>query len=151
MTNMQAALGLAQLERIDQLIERKLCIAQQYNSQLADVADLLIQPTQRPWAKNVYWMYGLLLRESLGLTAEEFAAELLELGVQTRPFFLGMHAQPALRRLGLFGNEQYPVADTLAERGLYLPSGLALTDEQISQVCNAVKNVLQKQKVGLIK
>ena len=144
MTNMQAALGVAQLERIEAHIDKKLHIAEQYNEQLADLTEWLSLPVERPWAKNIYWMYGLVLKESLAVTAEEFSRELEKLGVQSRSFFLGMHEQPAMHQRGLFVGECYPVAERLARRGLYLPSGLAITDEQIAQVCKAVKNVLQE-------
>jgi perosamine synthetase len=87
-------------------------------------------------------MYGLVLDESTGLDASSCARRLLERGIETRPFFLGMHEQPALRRLGLFGGERYPVSERLARRGLYLPSGLALTDEQIERVAAAVREVV---------
>ena len=67
--------------------------------------------------------------------------ELRERGVETRPFFLGMHEQPVFHRRGLFLNERYPVAESLARQGLYLPSGLALTEEQLTRVCDAVREV----------
>jgi perosamine synthetase len=87
-------------------------------------------------------MYGVVLTEGAELDALQFAKALKERGVETRPFFLGMHEQPALQRRGLFLNEKYPVAETLARQGLYLPSGLALTAAQLGCVCEAVREVL---------
>ena len=84
-----------------------------------------------------------MLDESLGFDAAEFSARLRDRGIETRPFFSGLHAQPALQRLGAFNGERYPVADTLARNGLYFPSGLALTDEQLDQVCTAVREALE--------
>jgi perosamine synthetase len=87
-------------------------------------------------------MYGVVLGERAGLDALQFGQALKERGVETRPFFLGMHEQPAFHQRGLFLNERYPVAETLARRGLYLPSGLALTEEQLMRTCEAVREVL---------
>jgi perosamine synthetase len=141
LTNLQAALGVAQLERIDAIVARKREIGHRYSRLLAGVPGVQL-PTERSWARNVYWMFGLVLDESTGLDAARCAERLLERGVETRPFFLGMHEQPALRRLGLFAGERYPVAERLARQGLYLPSGLALTDEQIERVAAAVREVV---------
>ena len=91
-------------------------------------------PVERPWARSVYWMYGVVLAEGSGMDAEELSGRLRERGVETRPFFLGMHEQPALHRLGLFAGESYPVAESIARQGLYLPSGLTLTEAQIDRV-----------------
>ena len=142
LTNLQAALGVAQLERIDEIVARKREIGRRYNHLLADLPGVQL-PTERSWARNVYWMYGLVLDESTGLDAESCAERLHERGIETRPFFLGMHEQPALRRLGLFAGERYPVAERLARQGLYLPSGLALTDDQIERVAAAVREVVR--------
>jgi perosamine synthetase len=87
-------------------------------------------------------MYGVVLGEETGMNAAQFAAKLRDRGVETRPFFLGMHEQPVFQKRGLFLNERYPTAERIASQGLYLPSGLALTDSQLSQVCDAVKEVL---------
>ena len=87
-------------------------------------------------------MYGVVLRDDATIDAREFAARLSDRGVETRPFFLGMHEQPALLDRGLFTGERYPVAERLARRGLYLPSGLGLTEIQLSRVCDALREIL---------
>ena len=91
-------------------------------------------------------MYGVVLDAATGMNAETFAKRLAEGGVQTRPFFLGMHAQPVLRGQGLFDGEDYPVADQIARQGLYLPSGLTLTPEQLDRVCDVVESVVKSSK-----
>jgi perosamine synthetase len=141
LTNLQAAIGVAQVERINEIIEKKRWIAQEYNRQLNDVAGLQL-PTEEKWAKNVYWMYGLVLSEEHGMDNTEFAKRLFEKGIDTRPFFIGMHEQPALKKRGLFNGEKYPVAERIARQGLYLPSGLIITREQIREVASAVREVL---------
>jgi perosamine synthetase len=142
LTNLQAALGLAQLERIEQIVARKRAIGHAYTERLSEVPGVQLQ-VQQPWARGVYWMFGLVLDEATGLDAAAFAQRLLERGVETRPFFLGMHEQPVLRARGLFERESYPVAERIARQGLYLPSGLALQDADIEQVCTAVREVLR--------
>jgi perosamine synthetase len=141
LTNLQAALGVAQLERIDAIVARKREVAALYTAGLAGSEGLTLPP-EAPWARSVFWMYGLLVDETTGLDAVQLADRLRERGVDTRPFFLGMHEQPALHELGLFRGESYPVAERLARQGLYLPSGLALTDEQVERVCAAVRESL---------
>ena len=141
MTNLQAALGLAQLERFDEILAHKRWLGQAYTERLQDIPGLQL-PMAEPWARHVYWMYGVVLDESTGLDAAELSRRLRERGVDTRPFFLGMHEQPALLNLGLFQGESYPVAERIARQGLYLPSGLALTEGQLEQVCETVRECL---------
>jgi len=141
MTNLQAALGLAQLERMDQIVAKKRWIGQEYTRRLQGIQGLQL-PVEEPWACNVYWMYGVVLSAETGMDAHQFAQRLKERGVDTRPFFLGMHEQPVFHRRGFFLDERYPVAERLARQGLYLPSGLALTEDQVAYVCDAIREVL---------
>ena len=141
LTNIQAALGLAQLERIGEIVARKRWMGHEYTRRLKDVQGLQL-PVEEPWARSVYWMYGAVLGGDVDIDAGLFAQRLKDCSVDTRPFFLGMHEQPVFRRRGLFDGERYPVAERLARRGLYLPSGLALTEDQLAQVSDAVRKVL---------
>jgi len=141
MTNMQAAVGLSQVEKIEDHVARKRRMAAWYRERLADI-DLLQLPVERAWARNVYWMFCVVLDDSLPLDAAELARRLRERGVDTRPLFLGMHEQPVLRDRGLFANEAYPVTERLARRGLYVPSGLTLTEDQADQVCAALRDAI---------
>ncbi len=142
MTNLQAAVGLAQVERIDALVARKREIGARYTQALRDLPGLAL-PAEQPWAKNVYWMYGVVLDEATDFDARRFAAELKAEGIGSRPFFMGMHAQPVLRERGLFRDEAYPVAERLTRQGLYLPSGIALTDAELSRVCDTIQRIFQ--------
>jgi perosamine synthetase len=141
MTNVQAAIGKAQVERIDDTVDQKRRIGQRYVEGLAGLPGIRLQ-VERPWARSVWWMNGLVLDKQSGHTAASLAQALSALGVETRPFFLGMDRQPALRERGLFDGENYPVTDELAEMGLYLPSGVGLTGEQQEAVIGAVRKVL---------
>ena len=141
LTNLQAALGLAQLERINAIVAHKRWIGQEYTRRLKDIEGLEL-PVEEPWARSVYWMYGIVLSEQRDIEASQFAEMLRERGVETRPFFLGMHQQPVFHKRGLYINEHYPVAERLSRKGLYLPSGVALQEEQLAHVCKAVHEVL---------
>jgi perosamine synthetase len=144
LTNVQAAIGLAQLERIEQHLEHKRWMGKAYTERLCDLPQLQL-PVEKPWAKNIYWMYGIVLSDDVAMEADEFARRLRAEGVETRPFFLGMHEQPVFHRRGLFVSERYPVAERLARRGLYLPSGLTLTEEQVDRTVAAIKCVVACQ------
>ena len=141
MTNLQAAIGLAQIERIEDHLKRKRRVAAHYRERLSKIEGLRL-PVERPNVKNVYWMYGIVLEDSISIDAATLGARLREHGVDSRPFFLGMHEQPSLRRRGLFAGETYPVTERLARRGLYLPSGLGIAEAEIDSVCLAVKRCL---------
>jgi perosamine synthetase len=140
LTSLQAAVGVAQLERMDSIVARKREIAGLYSERLAAVPGLRL-PVERSWARSVYWMYGIVLEDGAP-DALTLASELRRRGIETRPFFLGLHEQPALRRVGLFTADRHPVAERIARLGLYLPSGLALTNEQVDEICGAVIEVL---------
>lgn len=141
LTNIQAALGVAQLERIEQIVERKRAIASAYTERLKNLPEISL-PVEEPWAKNVYWVYGIVLDESTGMNAIQLAQRLAEKDIQTRPFFLGMHEQPVFQKMGLFVGEKYPVAERLARQGLYLPTGLSIQESQIDFICAAVRECL---------
>lgn len=143
MSNLQAAVGVAQMERIEELVRIKRDNAVRYLRLLQQIPRILL-PVERPWAKNMYWMFGIVLEETVGMNASEFAGRLLELGVDTRPFFYPLHKQPVLQELGYFIRERYPVSERLAEYGLYLPSGLTLTPGDIDHVVDAIKMILQR-------
>ena len=142
LTNIQAAVGLSQVEAIEDHLRQKHWMGKAYTEQLNDIAQITL-PVEEPWATNVYWMYGLVLNDDVEYDAVELARRLRVKGVDTRPFFVGMHEQPVLREQGLFAGESYPVSERLTTRGLYLPSGLALTESQLSRVCDAVKEVFE--------
>jgi len=141
MTNLQAALGVAQLEQLDAFLEKKRRIGRRYNELLADLPGVQLPLVHTEYAENIYWVYGLVLDDSVEFDAEEAMSRLTKLGVGCRPFFYPMHQQPVLRERGLFEGESYPVAEQIYQRGFYVPSGLALTDDQILRVADALKQI----------
>jgi perosamine synthetase len=142
MTNVQAAIGVAQLERIPAILDRKREIGAEYNRLLAGVNGIKL-PTTREWARPNFWMYGIVLTDAVTMDADALASALDREGIQTRPFFLGMHQQPSLRKLGLFAGASFPVTERLRKRGLYLPSGAGLTHDEVERVAAAVAGALR--------
>ena len=144
MTNIQAAIGLAQLERIDQLVKKKIETGQTYNRLLKELEEkhILQLPVEKPWAKNIYWMYGVVLNHKLGIKAAEIQNRMAEKSVQTRPFFYPMHLQPVFQSMPWYKKESLPVSEELYDYGFYLPSGLTLKREEIEEVAAALKEIL---------
>lgn len=141
LTNMQAALGVGQVQRIDKIVERKRWAAAMYRERLEGL-DQIQLPMEHSWGRSVFWVNSLVLADTVPFDATEFASRLKALGVETRPFFLGMHEQPVFHDMGLFKAEDLPVTERIARRGLYVPSGLALTEEQIDEVSDSVRRAL---------
>ena len=141
MTNMQAALGVAQLERLDEFVARKRHMGAVYTQLLSDVNGLQLPLPRTDYAENIYWVFGLVISEEIDMTAQEAMKRLAAKGIDSRPFFYPMHQQPVLRNMGLFENEKLPVSERLYQKGFYIPSGMALTEEQMNSVAQAVKEV----------
>jgi perosamine synthetase len=144
MTNMQAALGLAQLERLDEFINRKRSMGALYTRLLKDTQGIQLPVAKTEYADSVYWVYGLLLDEELCTSAAVVMMKLAERGIGTRPFFYPMHQQPILRRMGLFDGDVFPIAERMYTQGFYIPSGLALTSTQSELVAAQLIEVLSE-------
>jgi perosamine synthetase len=142
MTNLQAAVGLAQLERVDEFVARKRHSFARYMELLGGVEGIQLPVSSTDFADNINWVFGIVLADSVPFDAEVAMKRLAEQGIGTRPFFWPMHEQPVYRRAGLFAGEGYPNAERIARRGFYLPSGLALTDDQMVRVADAVRRIL---------
>ncbi len=142
MTNLQAALGVAQMERLNEFVSRKRTMGRRYTELLAGKSGIQLPLVKDTYADNIFWVYGLTLKDEVTFDGNEAMRRLSGLKVGTRPFFWPMHEQPAFKKIGLFANETYPVAERLARRGFYLPSGMALTNAQIEKVASAVKSIL---------
>ena len=142
MTNLQAALGVAQLERLDEFIVKKRAMGKLYTELLSDLHKYVELPLEKTeYAKNIYWVYGMVLKDNVPFDAEVAMQKLGTLGIGTRPFFYPMHMQPVFQKMGLFEGEAYPVAERIAARGFYIPSGLALSKNQMIEVTKKVKRI----------
>ncbi len=144
MSNMQAAVGVAQLERLDEFVERKRAIGWRYTELLSGLPGIQLPLPRTDYAENIYWVYGLVLDDSLPFDADDAMKRLGAMGIGTRPFFWPMHEQPVFRKMGLFDGVQCPVAERLARRGFYVPSGLGLVELQITKVAGGVSEVASK-------
>ena len=141
MSSIQASIGLAQLKKIEGVVKKRRQIAHYYNKNLKNVKALQL-PIEKEWAKNVYWMYAVVLSEEVQMEASQLSFRLKEKNIETRPFFLGMHEQPVFINMGLFNGETYPITERISKKGLYLPSGLSLTNPLQERVCSAIKESL---------
>jgi len=142
MTNLQAAIGLAQAEKLDEFLIKKRWIGGYYNQLLKENKNILLPLVESSAAQNLYWVYALVLKEDVSFDAFEMMDRLKEKKIGCRPFFWPIHQQPVLTSMGLFKNETCPVSERLAHRGFYIPSGLALTEQQIVSVADAVNSIL---------
>lgn len=139
MSNLHAAVGLAQMEKIDEYINRRRKNHSLYQQYLSGVQGINFQP-EKEGVKNVYWMNGVVIdKEKFGMCRDEAMRKLKEKGIDTRVFFIGMHRQPALEKFGCYVRGSYPVSEWLAENGFYLPSGSGLTEKQIKYICEIIK------------
>lgn len=141
MTNLQGAIGVAQMERSQDLISIKVRCGQLYRDKFLNIDGIKFQPVKK-YAKSVYWMYAIELDPKLGLTAVDMMRQLRAYKIGTRPFFRGLHSQPVLNKLGLFQNEEFPKTEHAYKYGLYLPSGMTLKEEQIDEVVETIKRII---------
>jgi len=142
MTNMQAALGVAQLEQIDKVVEKKRYIGRTYNELLKDIEVIDLPVEKTDYCENIYWVYAIMLKDDYPKTAKEVMSELGEYKIGTRPFFYPMHKQPVFNKMGLFLDENLPNSEKLYKKGFYIPSGMALTEEQMGEVSVALHKIL---------
>lgn len=141
-TNLQAAVGLAQLERLEEFVQKKRDMGRYYTEKLQGVKGLQLPIEKTSYADNIYWVYGLVLKEDVKIDNREIQKLLSQEGIGTRTFFWCMHEQPVYQDMGLFKNEQYKNAEYLARKGFYIPSGLALTKEQMDTVVDGIVKVM---------
>jgi perosamine synthetase len=140
MTGYQAAMGLEQVRRIESIIQEKRRVAHLYNHYLADIPGLRL-PVELEWARNVYWMYAVVVSPEFGMSRDQLTAELAGAGIETRTFFCPMNQQPCLQNISGFRDIPCPVADHLWEAGLYLPSTHTLTESKIQQIVDSIRTI----------
>jgi perosamine synthetase len=128
MTNLQAAIGLGQTERLEEIVQKKLEIAYHYNKRLQPTRVRI--PETKEGCFNVHWMYGIRVNAN----KDKLRIYLADHGVETRNFFIPMHLQPIYKTRGKF-----PISEYAMEHGIYLPSGLGLTEEKIDKICKLIK------------
>ena len=144
MTNIQAAIGLSQLEKITEHIKIKRQNTFLYNKILTSYDLPISLPTEKDWAKSTFWMYGIVLKNKK-MTAKILSRKLFDNKIETRPLFLGMHEQPIFKKMNLFNSDSYPNTEYLSKYGLYLPSGLRLNKPKIELICKTLKSILSEK------
>ncbi|WP_019616974.1 DegT/DnrJ/EryC1/StrS family aminotransferase [Psychromonas ossibalaenae] len=142
MTNMQAALGVAQLENITNVVKKKRWIGETYNNLLADIESVVLPIACTDYCDNIYWVYTIMLKDNSQKTAKQVMNELSHYKIGTRPFFYPMHQQPVFNNMGLFSDVTLPNSEKLYKQGFYIPSGLGITLEQIHEVSDVLHKVL---------
>lgn len=142
MSNLQAAVGVAQLERIHESLRKKRQIGEWYQEHFRGHPLLQLPLERTPYAENLYWVFGVVLDERVPFDAREAIARLRAKGVDARHFFWPMHEQPVLRKLGFFAGEHCPNSERIARRGLFLPSGIGTTRGEVDQSAGALKEIL---------
>lgn len=138
MTGFQAALGAAQLKKIEHIIENKRRVAHTYNRYLNDIPGIRT-PAELPWARNVYWMYAITVEPEFGISRDELIKKLADAGVETRTFFCPMNQQPCLQQIPGFRSTPLPVADRLWTTGFYLPSTHTLDEATIQKIADVIQ------------
>ena len=136
MTNMQAAVGVAQLARLDEFVEKKRAIADWYSEGLKELRErevIELHP-RMPWARCVYWMYSILIKDDFGKSRDELMRELGKKGIETRPLFYPIHVMPPYRT-----GDSFTAAEELSKRGVSLPSSVKLTRQHVKEVVREVK------------
>jgi len=145
MSNIQAAVGCAQLETIETFISRKRTIGSKYNEAFKEYEDIFQLPIKSTdYASNIYWVYSLLLKPNSNIDLKDFSNLLSERGIGNRPFFWPMHLQPYLLSKGMFVNEHYPNAEYISSNGLYIPSGLGMTNDDIDYVSGEISKIVKR-------
>lgn len=143
-TNLQAAVGLAQLERLNEFVEKKREIGKFYTEALSDIKGIKLPVPKTEYAENIYWVYGIVLEKENPLSNQDMISLLASEGVGARTFFWCMHEQPVYQKQKMFVDEKYENAEYLARKGFYIPSGLALTKKQMKTVTDKIHRILKE-------
>ena len=146
LTNMQATLGLSQFKRIKQIVKKKREIGNFYFNKFKNNKNIIIQPNKLKYAKNIYWVFGIILKSKNKKFRENFQKKLLLKKIETRPFFVPMHKQDIFIKKGYFKNESYPISEFLSSNGFYIPTGLDLSKKELNYIANTIINLISKIK-----
>ena len=138
MTNLQAAIGCGQLKNIKKIIKRKREIGNLYFEKLKNNKNLLLQENKNSYSKNIYWVFGILIRNNKKYKRNKMMKKLLKYGIDTRPFFLSMNKQKIFKKMKLFKRDKMKNSEYLSNNGFYVPSGLALKNNEIIYICNLI-------------
>jgi len=143
LSNIQAAIGCGQLKNISWIIKRKRDIGKRYHSLLKKNDNIIIQSVKNDYSKNIYWVFGVVVKKKAKIKRDLIMKKLLEKKIQTRPFFYPMHKQAIFKKMKLFSKkDRYPNAEFLSDNGFYLPSGLGIKNHEIDYICKVLNKIL---------
>jgi perosamine synthetase len=142
MTNLQAALGCGQLENIKKIVKRKREIGNFYYNNLKDNDKIILQHNRTSYSSNIYWVFGILLKKKVKIKRNNLMKKLLDHKIDTRPFFLSMNKQKIFKKMKLFTNKKMPNSEYLSENGFYVPSGLAISNQEIKYICDVLNKII---------
>jgi len=142
MSNLNAAVGLAQYEKLPEHLAKKKRVGNLYRELLCDIREITLPPLDQDYAQNHYWVFGLLIDPDQDFNADAVRAKLGSQGIGTRPFFWPIHLQPVYQKLGYFQNEHYPIAEYFSEYGFYIPSGVTLRDDELKEIVEKIRVTL---------
>jgi len=144
LTNLQAAIGLAQLEKIKKIVKKKFFIGNYYRKNLLNLGNKITLPLDsNAYCKNIYWVYGLIIKDKINIKAGKIIDILKRKGVECRPFFYPMHKQPVFKKIGIFKKEYYPISEKLSAKGFYIPSGIGMTINEQDKVIKVLYKVFK--------
>lgn len=141
MTNIQAALGLAQIEKLNEITLSKRKIAEKYNYLLKDCKGITLPLRKNKCSENIYWVYPLVIKDNLEINADQIIKILEKKGIGSRPFFYPLHQQPVLNKYNLNKQIKLPNSEYISEKGFYIPSGLGITDDEIKKVADVIRSL----------
>ena len=144
LTNIQAAIGCGQLKNISWIIKRKREIGIRYISRLRKNNRIFVQTIKNSYSKNIFWVFGVVLKPSCKIKRDYILKKLLKKGIQTRPFFFPMHKQNIFKKIKIFNKTQkFPNAEYLSKNGFYLPSGLGIKNCEIDYVAESLNKIFK--------
>jgi len=144
LTNVQAAIGCGQLKNISWIIKRKREIGKRYYNLLKDNDKIFIQPLKNNFSKNIFWVFGIVIKQNKKIKRNNLINKLLSKNIQTRPFFYPMHKQKIFKKMKIFTKKEiYPNAEYLSKNGLYLPSGIGIKNYEIDYICKIVNQIFK--------
>jgi len=143
-TNMQAALGVSQVNRLNKIIKKKKEIGKFYYEKFKNNKNLIIQPVKFDYAENIFWIYGVVLKKGSKKYRQEIQKKLLKINIDTRSFFWPMHKQDIFKKIGLFKNEKHPVSEFLSNNGFYIPSGIDLSYKKLNYIASSINQLTLK-------
>jgi perosamine synthetase len=145
-TNLQAAVGLAQLERIDQIVKKKIFIGEYYSKRLRTLSHKIHLPLKNTnYCKNIFWVYALVIKNNIKINAKFLIKTLRKKGIECRPFFYPMHLQPVYKKMKIFNNLKYPNSEVISNKGFYIPCGLGISIKEQNKVIKALLDVFKSK------